>query len=268
MIDILIGTSGFSYNDWKGDFYPHGMAPKNFLEYYSYYFNVIELNFSYYRIPQQDQIQLMLDQSGGRVEFVVKAFRQMTHENSGSDKILSDIVSLFIKGISPLIEADKLGGILLQFPQHFHYTHKNRIYLKSLIESFQPLHVFVEFRQKEWLKESVYNSLTDLGAGFVCVDEPDLPALIPPFGLSTSDTGYIRFHGRNSKNWYGTDSTRRYDYLYSEMELEEWVPRIERMEKEIKKLFVFFNNHARAQAVDNARMLISLLNSVSLLKEF
>lgn len=259
MNEILIGTSGFSYNDWKGEFYPPGMAPKDYLEYYSLHFNVIELNFSYYRVPEPDQTQLMVDKSDGRLEFVVKAFRQMTHENSGSDKLSVEVVSLFKKGISPIAEAGKLGGILLQFPQSFHYISKNRIYLKSLIESLQPFQVFVEFRQKEWLKDSVYKSLRELGAGFVCVDEPGLPALIPPLGISTSDTGYIRFHGRNTKNWYGTDSTERYDYLYTDKELEEWVPKIEQMERETKKLFVFFNNHAKAQAITNARMLINLL---------
>ena len=258
MSRILIGTSGFSYDDWRGEFYPLDMNNKDFLEFYALHFNVIELNFSYYRIPDADQSRQMIDKSGGKLEFVVKAFSQMTHEIS--DSPLPDVLKLFIDGITPFMDVDRLGTILLQFPQSFHYVRKNRIYLKSLIESLLPYPVSVEFRQKEWLKDSVYKTLEDLGAGFVCVDEPSLPSLIPPVIINTSDWGYIRFHGRNSRDWYGTDSRTRYDYLYSEEELKEWVPKIRNLAERTKKLFVFFNNHAKAQAITNAKMLINLLS--------
>ena len=148
----------------------------------------------------------------------------------------------------------------MQFPQSFHYVHKNRIYLKFLIESLSPCPLFVEFRQREWLKESVYRTLREFETGFVCVDEPPLPSLIPPMVINTSNAGYIRFHGRNKKNWYGTDSRSRYDYLYSESELKEWVSKIEELAERTKKIFIFFNNHAKAQAITNARMLINLLS--------
>ena len=212
MSKILIGTSGFSYDDWKGEFYPQGMDNQDFLEFYALHFKVVELNFSYYRIPDADQSGQMIEKSGGKLEFVVKAFRQMTHEIS--ECALTDVVTLFMDGISPFMDAGVLGTVLLQFPQSFHYVPKNRIYLKSLIESLLPYPISVEFRQKEWLRDSVYKTLEDLGAGFVCVDEPPLPSLIQPVAMSTSDWGYIRFHGRNSRDWYGTDARTRYDYLY------------------------------------------------------
>ena len=258
MSEILIGTSGFFYDDWKGEFYPPDVTKKDFLEFYTRHFKTLELNFSYYRIPDASQSRQMVAKSNGRLEFVVKAFRKMTHEIS--DKSLKEVLSLFMEGISPFIEAGRLGAILLQFPQRFHYTTKNRVYLKSLIENLSQCPLFVEFRQKEWLRESVYKSLRELGAGFVCVDEPPLPSLIPPVVINTSNSGYIRFHGRNSKNWYGTDSRARYDYLYSEGELKEWLPRIKELAEKSEKLFVFFNNHAKAQAITNAKMLINLLS--------
>ena len=258
MSEIHIGTSGFSYGDWKGEFYPPDMAQKDFLEYYTRHFKILELNYSYYRIPDARQTRQMITRSGGELAFVVKAFRQMTHEIS--ERSLTEVLPLFIDGISPFIENRKLGTILLQFPQSFHYIPENRFYLKSLIEALLPHPVSVEFRQKTWLRESVYKALGELGAGFVCVDEPPLPSLIPPMVINTSGLGYIRFHGRNRENWYGTDSSRRYDYLYSEDELKEWVPRIRTLEQKTDKLFAFFNNHARAQAVTNAKMLINLLS--------
>ena len=256
-MQILIGTSGFYYDDWKINFYPRDLAKQNYLEYYAENFSILELNFSYYRLPVASQSKQMIDRTSGKLKFVIKTHRHITHEISGDS--ISTTLPLFLKGISPFMEEDVLGSVLLQFPQSFHYTSGNRLYLKSLIEALSPVPLSVEFRQKDWLKKSVYETLTELGTGFVCVDEPSLPSLIPPVTVNTSDTGYIRFHGRNKKSWYGTDSRTRYDYLYTEDELKEWIPKIRKLAGKTKEVFVFFNNHAGAQAVTNARMLINLL---------
>ena len=258
MPEILIGTSGFSYDDWKDVFYPPRMAKSDFLEFYARHFKALELNFSYYQIPRAAQSKQMLAKVGGRLTFAVKAFNKMTHNIDETS--LNETLSQFMDGISPFIMADRLGGILLQFPQSFHYVPENRIYLKRIIEGLRPVPLFVEFRQKAWLKERVYKTLEELGVGFVCVDEPPLPSLIPPMAMNTSNFGYIRFHGRHTQNWYGADSTARYDYLYTEDELMEWVPKIKDLAHKTDRLFVFFNNHAKSQAITNAKMLIKLLS--------
>ena len=165
MSKILIGTSGFFYDDWKGEFYPRATATKDYLGYYALQFKVLELNFSYYRIPEVHQSRQMIDKSGGKLEFVVKAHRQMTHEVS--DESIKKTVPLFIEGVSPFLENGLLGALLLQFPQSFHYIADNRIYLKSLIEALSPFPIFVEFRNREWLKKSVYDTLRKLGAGII-----------------------------------------------------------------------------------------------------
>ena len=257
MAEILIGTSGYYYDDWKELFYPDDLKKKDYLTYYSLHFNVVELNFTYYRLPKYRQIKGMVEKAENRLLFVVKAYRGITHEIS--DNSIDTVLPQFLDGIVPLIEDELLGTVLLQFPQGFHYTDQNRVYLKNLLEAVKPFPLCIEFRNKDWLKDSVYSGLKKLDAGFVCVDEPDLPGLLPPMALSTSKLGYIRFHGRNKKNWYGTDSTYRYDYLYSEEELKKWMPRIREISGQTEKLFIFFNNHAKSQAVTNARMLINLL---------
>ncbi len=257
MTEILIGTSGYYYDDWKGVFYPDDLPKSGYLEFYTNHFKTVELNYTYYKLPDARQSGQMVSRSGGKIEFVVKAFRGLTHEISVD--LINEILPRFIEGIAPFADSAVLAGILLQFPQSFHYTPENRIYLKSLIDGLAPLPVFVEFRGKDWLKEKVFDALRELDTGFVCVDEPDLPSLIPPFSISTSKFAYIRFHGRNKKNWYGTDAAKRYDYLYSEKQLREWLPRIAELKKNTEKLYVFFNNHARSQAVTNAKMLINLL---------
>ena len=257
MAEIYIGTSGYYYEEWKGHFYPQNLNKKDFLKYYSRHFNILELNFTYYRLPDEHQIKKMMEKTGDIFRFVVKAYRGITHEFT--EESIKTILPRFLNGIMPLYEKERLGTLLFQFPQSFHYVPRNRIYLNELLKASHPFPVSVEFRNRDWLKETVYTGLSELSAGLVCVDEPDLPDLLPSDVRVTSDIGYIRFHGRNKKNWYGTDSTSRYDYLYSEKELKEWLPRIKDISDRTEKLFIFFNNHAKSQAVTNARMLINLI---------
>ena len=258
MAEILIGTSGYYYNDWKGIFYPDNLKREGYLEYYSSHFDILELNYTYYRLPEARQIEKMIEKTGSSLYFVVKAFRGMTHDIT--EESIKTTLPGFLEGIMPVYREGLLGAVLLQFPQRFTYSTKNRFYLNELLNAVQPFPVCVEFRNRDWMKQSVYAGLEKLRAGFVCVDEPELPGLIPPLSTATSETGYIRFHGRNKQNWYGTDSTSRYDYLYSEEELKGWLPRISEISQKSEKLFVFFNNHAKSQAVTNARMLINLLS--------
>jgi uncharacterized protein YecE (DUF72 family) len=255
--DIFIGTSGFFYRDWKGVFYPDNMPQRGYLPYYADQFKALELNFSYYKIPDARQSEQMIERSLGRLQFTVKAFRQLTHEIS--DRVIKEVLPLFKKGISPFLREGCLGAILLQFPQSFHYTVENRVYLKTLMDEFSHIPIAIEFRHREWLRASVLSTLEAMHAALVCVDEPQLPLLLPPVVNDTSEIGYLRFHGRNNKDWYGTDARTRYDYLYTEEELNEWVKKIRDLRKRTKRLFVFFNNHAKAQAIKNAKMLINLL---------
>ena len=262
MSQILIGTSGYYYDDWKDIFYPANLQKEDYLSFLADHFNVVELNFSYYRIPSTRQAENMLEKVQGRLEFVIKAFRQITHEIS--DNSINEILPQFLKGIAPFFEAGRLGAILLQFPQGFRYIPANRQYLKSLLEALGAYPVCVEFRHREWLKTSVYKSLEELGIGIVCVDEPPLPSLMPPTVLATSKIGYIRFHGRNKENWYKGNATSRYDYLYTQEELQEWVPKISDLSLKTDTLYIFFNNHAKSQSVTNAKMLINLLKAQGL----
>jgi len=258
MAKILVGTSGFSYDEWKYNFYPARLPNSDFLSFYSREFNVVELNFSYYRIPELSQCRRMVEKSEHRVEFVIKAFRELTHEIT--DQSIPEILPRFKDPLAPFWEDNRLGAILLQFPQSFHYNPESRIYLESLIRGFSPLPVCVEFRHREWLRDSVYVTLKEMKAGFVCVDEPPLKGLLPPVVLATSNIGYIRFHGRNRSKWYSGDSKERYDYLYSEDELKEWLPKIHKLSEQTEKIFIFFNNHRKGQAITNARMMIGLIN--------
>lgn len=257
---IRIGTSGYSYADWKGFFYPPQMPEKDFLEYYSRHFDVCELNFTYYQIPSPRTFERMLEKSGGRVEFVVKAHQSITHSREAG----FEGITRFGKSLEPLWKAKLLGGILLQFPYSFRADKAASEYVRRLRDAFADLPLVAEFRKRSWIKERTFDILRDINVGFCNVDEPKLPGLMPPTAEATSEIGYFRFHGRNQAKWWEhEDQAERYDYLYTEEELQEWIPRIRKVESKTMVTYVFTNNHFQAKAVKNAGMLKNLLLSPS-----
>lgn len=253
---VLIGTSGFSYKDWKGPFYPEGLPDKDMLAYYAERFRVVELNFSYYAIPQPATCHRFVERSGGRVEFVIKAHQSMTHTREAGEAEYE----AFLRGVAPLMDAGLLGACLLQFPYAFRRTRENARYLLEVCRRLGPIPLVVEFRHASWVEEKTFGLLRGNGLGFCCVDEPELKGLLPPVAEVTAEVGYVRFHGRNAEKWWRHEQAyERYDYLYSAEELAEWVPRIRKMEKASEKVYAFFNNHYSGQAVTNAKMLEELL---------
>lgn len=253
---VLVGTSGFSYKDWKGPFYPEGISDRKMLSFYAERFRTVELNFSYYAIPSERTSRSLLERSAGRVEFVVKAHSSMTHTREAKE---ADFEA-FLRGVAPLYEAGHLGTCLLQFPYAFKRSKANARYLLQVSRRLEPIPLVVEFRHASWVEERTFDFLRDHGLGFCSVDEPDLEGLLPVVEEVTSPVAYVRFHGRNASKWWKHEHAyERYDYLYTTEELAEWVPRIRRMEAASERLYVFFNNHFRGQAVTNAQMLEELL---------
>jgi uncharacterized protein YecE (DUF72 family) len=253
---LLIGTSGFSYADWVGPFYPQGLKKDEFLGYYREHFQACELNFSYYRVPTAQSLERMAQKSENSIIFVVKANQEMTHVREDNTQVFT----AFLEALKPLAERQVLGGVLAQFPYSFHNTPQNADYLKRFAQNMAGIPVVVEFRNHRWIKQATFSLLKELRCGFCCVDEPQLRGLIPPLAVVTSDIGYVRFHGRNSEKWWQHDDpAERYDYLYSEDELREWIPRIRTLEKRAKTVFVFTNNHRHGKAVQNAKQLCSML---------
>ncbi len=254
---IHIGTSGYSYNDWVGVLYPAGTSQSDYLRVYASEFDVAELNFSYYRMPEAALSARMVSVTAPGFLFSVKAHKSLTHQISSEG--MASGVATFVKGIDPILEASKLAVILLQFPFSFHYNRDNREYLHKLCAQFGKLPLAVEFRNRYWQRDSVYEGLRERNITYVNVDEPLLSGLPLSQDIVTSGIGYVRFHGRNSDNWWTGDNVSRYDYLYSDSELGEWVPRIEAMAAQASLVLVVFNNHSRGQAVENARRLKQML---------
>jgi len=254
---IKIGTSGFSYPEWRGPFYPEGLPQQRMLDFYAGQFAAVEINSTYYHIPPPRNMAAMAKRAEGRLEFAVKAHQDMTHSREKAH----DALPAFREAIQPLREAGALGCILLQFPFSFKATGGNADFLRRIAAGLAPDPLVVEFRHRSWTTEVTFDLLRKLGLAYCCVDEPRLPNLPPPIVRATAPLAYVRFHGRNRQKWWThAEAWERYDYLYSEAELREWVPKIRSLAEASQQCYAFFNNHARGQAVTNAQMLIKLLS--------
>lgn len=253
---VYVGTSGFKFADWKIEFYPAGVPEKNWLNFYATQFNCLEINATYYRPVHPATFAQMAAKTPEGFQFTVKAYQSMTH---GWDEDNESDFPLFIDSLRPLTEAGKFGGVLAQFPNSFRPDEDTRAYLGRFRQLLGELPAAVEFRHRDWVTEETFELLRRHQLAWCAVDEPQFRSLVPPVAAATSTVGYVRFHGRNYQTWWKGDNKSRYDYLYSAEELAEWVPKIERLDDETGKVFVFMNNCFGAQAAKNAADIRGLL---------
>lgn len=266
MSDILIGTSGFDYPEWKGSFYPENLRRDDFLEFYATQFNALEINNTFYNMPQETRFHRFYERTEGKLQFSIKANKTLTHEIPQNWKANAEQMQL---GINPLLFKGVLSGLLFQFPQSFHYTPENRFYLADLIEYFKNYPVIIEFRHQEWIRESVLNGLAERKVSVAFCDMPQLKYLPDGRKCGTPFIGpdaYIRLHGRNSNAWYSSGNTPngsgRYDYNYSEEELKSFIPVVLSATEENRKVQVYFNNHPRGSGAKNAGQFQNILKKV------
>jgi uncharacterized protein YecE (DUF72 family) len=255
MGEILIGTSGFSFNDWIGEVYPAGIRKEEMLPYYERQlgFKALEVNFTYYALPTTRTMESFCRRTSRDFAFVVKAFKGMTHERGPE---LDTQFRLFREGVKPLGES--LKAILFQFPFGFLPDSGSMDYLGRLRDEFADYSTVVEFRNSRWLEDGHLDVLRALSMGYCIVDEPKLKGLVPFVPALTSDLGYFRFHGR-IRRWFREALEVRYDYLYTEKELETFVPAIGEIADKSSSTFVFFNNCHAGKAAKNGMMLVEML---------
>ena len=251
---IRLGTSGFSYDDWIGEVYPEDLPKWQWLPYYSRSFNTVELNVTYYRLPDSRYVRGWIDRTPDDFLFAVKAHRSLTHVRKDPD------FKVFCESIEELVTSGKLGCILAQFPYSFHATSENQTYLSNLAKELEGYPVVVEFRSHDWIAEETFKMLRNLNLGFCCVDEPRLKGLMPPIAVATGPLAYVRFHGRNAEKWWQHEfAWERYDYTYSEEELKDWIPKIQDLDEQAPLTLVYANNHYKGQSVDTINKLQKLL---------
>ena len=254
MSEVRIGTSGYSFPDWVGPFYPGGIEKGKMLDFYVQHFKTVEINSTYYRIPHPAVMRNIERKTPSEFEFILKTHSSFTHER----RDIAGPTAEFLAAIEPIAESGKLKGLLAQFPGSFRFSPANLDYLLEGAKLLGALPLYVEFRHDTWLNPQVKPALAAAGIGYCNVDEPALPHLLPPETAATTGTGYIRLHGRNGQHWWG-GGPLRYDYSYTDEQLKEWVKRLDELRQKAAKVFLFFNNCHLGQAVKDAFRMQELL---------
>lgn len=253
---LRIGTSGFSYKDWVGPFYPEGTPQAAMLPYYAQRYDTVELDYTYYAWPSARTLASLAAKVPDGFLFSVKAHQSMTHERAN----LAEGAERFRSALGPLQERGMLAAILLQFPNAFHNSPENQDYLARLRDALPGLPLAVEFRHRGWITQRVMAYLRKLQIAYCCVDQPRLSSLVPPVAAVTADLAYVRLHGRNAEHWYQNDAAwQRYDYTYTAAELEPWVEKIRAMEQQAPTVLIYANNHWKGQAINTVNQLKMML---------
>ena len=239
MTELHIGTSGWSYNEWAGVFYP--TSSENKLSYYSKVYDTAEVDSTFYAFPSKGLVLGWARYTPDAFVFSAKLPQLLTHEKrlELAKGVEADLIR-FLGLLKPLIASGKLGPILIQLPPSYLY-HSDYEKLKGFLSRApEDVNFAVEFRHPSWLREDVWSFLRSRNVANVIVDEP----LLPPDTITTADFAFIRWHGHGARPWY--------NYRYSEKELDVWVPKVKDVAARVKKTFGYFNNHFRGFAVENS----------------
>jgi uncharacterized protein YecE (DUF72 family) len=304
---IRIGTCSFADEALTKWFYPAGLPARERLPYYAERFDTVEIDSTYYRLPEEAMTGSWAERTPDDFVFHIKAFGVMTRHpvrvqqlppdlrddapvdergrvERPSREFRAEIFKRFLEGISPLRRDGKLGGILMQFPSYVVRKPVSLDYLTWAREQLGDHEMLVEFRHASWFEEDARDEtlrfLEEHGMTHVVTDSPriDAKTLVPTIPAVTGPSAYVRFHGRNAETWHkrGGGASERFDYLYSDDELREWVEPLRGLAGEAENAYVLFNNNNRspgdpgdgrdfvAQAAANADRLRQILQEAQL----
>ncbi len=258
---FYIGTSGWSYpkgeGTWNGYFYPAGKI--NELEFYSQFFDTVEVNSSFYRPPDPGIAANWARRVPQGFLFSVKLWQKFTHpkmfeQATGEEASISQQdVDVFQKSLEPLVMSNKLGALLAQFPPSFKNDSHGKQILRAVLRTFGQYPLAVELRHRSWSDDpGTADLLREHNAAWAQIDEPKFASSVAADVPLTADIAYFRFHGRNVKDWWTGDNETRYRYLYSPGEIDELAGKIRQAGEKTRLLFAYFNNHWKAYAPRNA----------------
>ena len=245
---LRFGTSGWSYEEWLGVFYETASESK--LAAYAKVFNTAEIDSSFYRAPTKGMVLGWLRYTPEDFVFAAKVPQTVTHDRRiDVAKHAEEDVRAFCELMDPLNDAGKLGPLLLQLPPSLRF---DPVIVRSFFETLPHRYKWaIEFRNKSWLVPEAYDLLREFRVAYTIVDEP----LLPPDIHLTADFSYVRWHGRRKDNWY--------DYHYSEEELREWVPKVEKIAEASDPVYGFFNNHYHGYAPENGLQILEMLGVIT-----
>ncbi len=286
--EIFGGTSGWSYKDWVGPFYPEKTG-RGFsqLGFYASFFDCVEVNSTFYRhFPPSVADKWLSEVENNPVfVFIIKLFNEFTHGNRERGAIFKDnkkIVGSFLK---PFIEEDKLGGVLVQFSEYFRDSPVSREHISYLSDEFNELPLFFELRHTSWYTEKGTEFIREKDINVIAIDQPALKGMKEFDPGVIGSIGYVRLHGRNAEDWSLSrkslaanksaaesintnrmDASSRYNYLYDRSELDDIEKKILRVKEKCKRIYVVANNHPMGKAVANALELVRRLRNQDRIK--
>jgi len=251
---VLIGTSGWGYDEWVGPFYPKGLGAKDFLSYYSKIYYTNEINTTFYNIPARGIVQNWVNKTPKNFLFSAKLPQKITHKAKlDCDECLDDL-DIFLDVMNPLISSGKLLAFLIQLPPSFkkkeHFGN-----LKEFIDNWpeersqEKYHLVVEFRNKSWMDDEVFTYLKQNSLTYCAVIEPLLP---PRMDVTNPKFSYIRFHGYGKRIWF--------DYEFNEEEIKKWSDPLKEVIQNSDRVGIYFNNHFSGYATKNSLMMMKELD--------
>ena len=248
MARFLLGTSGWSYTEWVGVFYPSAGESK--LGFYSKVFPTAQVDSTFYAFPKEGMVIGWDRYSPRNFVFNAKLPQTVTHERlEALGKPLEEQLDRFAMLMQPLNNSGKLGCLLIQLPPKYRYDPNHlEEFLSVLPHGFK---YAIEFRHKSWLQPETWKILSKYNVAYTIVDEP----LLPPEVHVTADFSYIRWHGHGERPWY--------DYHYSEKQLADWIPKVKEVEASVKTTYGYFNNHFHGYAVENALSILKMMDKLT-----
>ena len=270
---LYIGVAGWAYKDWDGIVYPSSLKrARHPVEYLAQYLDLIEINTSFYGHLKPELVKLWCRKAGGvnpRFRFTAKLHKCFTHSPNA---VLESTSAATIRctpedereakqGYDALGAEGRLGALLAQFPISFKNTNENRDWLDALIGKFRAYPLAVEVRHSSWTNEGTLRYFAEKGVAFCNIDQPRLGRSVGPSEHVTAPLAYVRLHGRNYDQWFEAERVHdRYNYLYTEQELEPWKGRIAEVANKAEITFVVANNHFEGKAAVNALQLKSMIS--------
>jgi uncharacterized protein YecE (DUF72 family) len=264
-----IGTAGWSYKDWVPSFYSKQQSKDfDWLKFYAANFNCVEVNSTYYTYlsPKIVEGWIRKVEDADDFLFTIKLHQDFTH-NLKYDKQSIKSVS---ENLNKLVQAERLGGILIQFPYSFSFNDSSAEYIRQLNEVFSCYNQFVEVRHSSWSNKSAYDFFKALNISFCTIDQPEIGKAIQFEPVVTNQIAYLRFHGRNVDAWkksltnFGKEQSyeqqsERYNYRYFPGELAEVMQKVKAIYSKVKEMYIIMNNHPQGNAVVNAKDFMNMM---------
>jgi uncharacterized protein YecE (DUF72 family) len=267
---VRIGVCSFADEGLLKHWYPRGVStPATRLAYYGERFDTTEVDSPFYHLPDPAVTGRWAQRTPPEFVFHVKAHRTMTHHEEAEQE---QAFSEFRASLEPLELSGKLRGVLLQYHPSFKKSDEAKAELSRVRGLLDPLVPLIEFRHRSWLqgmeRDDTLAFLEREGLAVVSVDAPPTRAsnVLPTFAAATHPLAYVRFHGRNVKTWNikAEKSSERFNWMYSEEELAEWVERIERLTEDADEVYAMFNNNRDDFAPRSATILRGLLDGAGI----